>query len=64
MSVKKEVFSILLVAMTMLLSACSSDEFGAQTVTTGEETPVGKQVQLMLYTSHFQDYKANHRAAP
>ena len=61
---KKEVFSILLVAMTMLLSACSSDEFGAQTVTTGEETPVGKQVQLMLYTSHFQDYKANHRAAP
>ena len=61
---KKEVFSILLVAMTMLLSACSSDESGAQTVTTGEETPVGKLVQLMLYTSHFQDYKANHRAAP
>jgi hypothetical protein len=50
--------------MTMLLSACSSDESGAQTVTTGEETPVGKLVQLMLYTSHFQDYRANHRAAP
>ncbi len=61
---KKEVFSILLVAMTMLLSACSSDESGAQTVTTGEEASVAKQVQLMLYTSHFQDYRANHRAAP
>ena len=61
---KKEVFSILLVAMTMLLSACSSDESGAQTVTTGEEASVGKLVQLMLYTSHFQDYRANHRAAP
>jgi len=64
MSVKKEVLGILLVAMTMLLSACSSDESGVQAVTTGEETPVGKQVQLMLYTSPFQDYGTNHRAAP
>lgn len=64
MSVRKEVLGILLVAMTMLLSACSSDESGAQTVTTGEEASVGKQVQLMLYTSYFQDYRANHRAAP
>ncbi len=61
---KEEVLGILLVAMTMLLSACSSDESGAQTVTTGEEASVAKQVQLMLYTSHFQDYRANHRAAP
>ena len=64
MSVKKEVFGILLVAMTMLLSACSSDESGAQTVTAGDETPVGKLVQLMLYTSSFQDYETAHRAAP
>lgn len=64
MSVKLEVLGILLVAMTMLLSACSSDESEAQTVTTGVEASVGKQVQLMLYTSYFQDYRANHRAAP
>ena len=64
MGVKIEVLGILLMAMTMLLSACSSDESGAQTVTTGDETSVGKQVQLMLYTSSFQDYETARRAAP
>ena len=64
MGVKKEVICILLMAMTMLLSACSSDESGAQTVTTGEEPPVGKQVQLMTYAPSFTEKEAPRRAAP
>ena len=61
MRVKKEVICILLMAMTMLLNACSSDESGAQTVTTGEE-PVGKQVQLMTYAPYFTEREAPRRA--
>jgi len=61
MRVKKEVVCILLMAMTMLLNACSSDESGAQTVTTGEE-PVGKQVQLMTYAPYFTEKEAPRRA--
>ena len=61
MRVKKEVICILLMAMTMLLNACSSDESGAQTVTTGEE-PVGKQVQLMTYAPYFTEKEAPRRA--
>jgi len=63
MRVKKEVICILLMALTMLLNACSSDESGAQTVTTGEE-PVGKQVQLMTYAPYFTEKEAPRRAAP
>jgi hypothetical protein len=48
-------------AMTMLLNACSSDESGAQTVTTGEE-PVGKQVQLITYAPYFTEKEAPRRA--
>ena len=61
MRVKKEVICILLMAMTMLLNACSSDESGAQTVTTGEE-PVGKQVQLITYAPYFTEKEAPRRA--
>lgn len=61
MRVKKEVICILLMTMTMLLNACSSDESGAQTVTTGEE-PVGKQVQLMTYAPYFTEKEAPRRA--
>jgi len=61
MRVKKEVICILLMALTMLLNACSSDESGAQTVTTGEE-PVGKQVQLMTYAPYFTEKEAPRRA--
>ena len=61
MRVKKEVICILLMAMSMLLNACSSDESGAQTVTTGEE-PVGKQVQLMTYAPYFTEKEAPRRA--
>ncbi len=64
MELKKEVLGILLAVITMLLSACSSDESGVQTVTTGEETPVERPVQLMLYTSYFQDYGTGRRVAP
>jgi len=64
MGVRKEIICILLMAMTMLLSACSSDESGAQTVTTGEQPPVGKQVQLMTYAPNFIEKEASHRAAP
>lgn len=61
MRVKKVVICILLMALTMLLNACSSDESGAQTVTTGEE-PVGKQVQLMTYAPYFTEKEAPRRA--
>ena len=64
MEVRKEIICILLMAMTMLLSACSSDESGAQTVTTGEEPPVGKQIQLMTYAPHFIEKEASRRVAP
>lgn len=61
MRVKKVVICILLMALTMLLNACSSDESGVQTVTTGEE-PVGKQVQLMTYAPYFTEKEAPRRA--
>ena len=63
MSIKNKYIGILLTATMMLLSACSSDDPEAQTVTTGEE-PVGKVVQLMSYASPFTDKELSHRAAP
>ena len=50
MSMKNKYIVILLIATTMLLSACSSDDSGAQTVTAGNE-PVGKEVRLVSYIS-------------
>ena len=63
MSIKKEHIGILLIATAMLLNACSSDDPGAQTVTTVNE-PVGKEVRLVSYTSPFTDKELSHRAAP
>ena len=63
MSIKNKYIGILLIATAMLLSACSSDNPEAQTVTTVNE-PVGKVVQLMSYASPFTDQELAHRAAP
>jgi hypothetical protein len=63
MSIKNKYIGILLIATMMLLSACSSDNPEAQTVTTVHE-PVGKEVQLMSYASPFTDQELSHRAAP
>ena len=63
MSIKNKYIGILLIATTMLLSACSSDYPEAQTVTTVNE-PVGKEVQLMSYASPFTDQELSHRAVP
>lgn len=63
MSIKNKYIGILLIATTMLLSACSSDNPEAQTVTTVNE-PVGKEVQLMSYASPFTDQELSHRAVP
>ncbi len=62
MSIKNKYIGILLIATAMLLSACSSDNPEAQTVTTVNE-PVGKVVQLMSYASPFTDQELAHRAA-
>ena len=63
MSIKNKYIGILLMTTAMLLSACSSDNPEAQTVTTVNE-PVGKVVQLMSYASPFTDKEQTHRAAP
>ena len=63
MSIKKEHIGILLIATTMLLSACSSDDAGVQTDTTGNES-AGKVVQLVSYISPFVEKELSHRAAP
>ena len=52
MSMKNKYIGILLIATTMLLSACSSDDPGAQTVNTGNE-PVDKVVHLVSFISPF-----------
>lgn len=63
MSIKNKYIGILLIATAMLLSACSSDNPEAQTVTTVNE-PVGKEVQLMSYASPFTNKELSHRTAP
>ena len=63
MSINKKYIGILLIAIAMLLSACSSDDAGVQTDTTGNES-AGKVVQLVSYASPFTDKELSHRAAP
>ena len=63
MSINKKYIGILLIAIAMLLSACSSDDAGVQTDTTGNES-AGKVVQLVSYVSPFVEKGLSHRAAP
>ena len=63
MSINKKYIGILLIAIAMLLSACSSDDAGVQTDTTGNES-AGKVVQLVSYVSPFVEKELSHRAAP
>ena len=63
MSINKKYIGILLIAIAMLLSACSSDDAGVQTDTAGNES-AGKVVQLVSYISPFVEKELSHRAAP
>ena len=63
MSINKKYIGILLIAIAMLLSACSSDDAGVQTDTAGNES-AGKVVQLVSYISPFAEKELSHRAAP
>ena len=63
MSINKKYIGILLIAIAMLLSACSSDDAGVQTDTAGNES-AGKVVQLVSYVSPFVEKELSHRAAP
>ena len=63
MSMKKKYIDILLIAVAVLLNACSSDDAGVQTDTTGNES-AGKVVQLVSYVSPFVEKELSHRAAP
>ena len=63
MSINKKYIGILLIAIAMLLSACSSDDAGVQTDTAGNES-AGRVVQLVSYASPFTDQELSHRAAP
>ena len=63
MSINKKYIGILLIAIAMLLSACSSDDAGVQTDTAGNES-AGRVVPLVSYASPFTDQELSHRAAP
>ena len=64
MRVKKEIICILLMAIAMLLSACSSDNTEAQVVTTGEKPSVARQVQVIAYAPQYTEKVSSSRAAP
>ena len=61
MSMKKKYIDILLIAVAVLLNACSSGDSGAQPDST-DDKPV--QIQVMTYASHFAETELSHRAAP
>ena len=54
MNINKKYIGILSVAATILLSACSSDDSGAQNNTT-DNTPVGVKMQVRTFSSFFAD---------
>ena len=58
---KKKYIDILLIAVAVLLNACSSGDSGAQPDPT-DDKPV--QIQVMTYASHFAETELSHRAAP
>ena len=61
MSMKKKYVDILLIAIAVLLNACSSDDSGAQPDPT-DDKPV--QIQVMTYASHFAETELSRRTAP
>ena len=54
MNINKKYIGILSVAATILLSACSSDDSGAQNNTT-DNIPVGIKMQVKTFSSFFAD---------
>ena len=60
---KKKYIDILLIAVAVLLNACSSGDSGAQPDPT-DDKPVQKEIQVMTYASHFAETELSHRAAP
>ena len=54
MNINKKYIGILSIAATILLSACSSDDSGAQNNTT-DNTPVGDKMQVKTFSSLFAD---------
>ena len=54
MNINKKYIGILSVAATILLSACSSDDSGAQNNTT-DNTPVGVKMQVRTFSTFFAD---------
>ena len=63
MSMKKKYIDILLIAVAVLLNACSSDDSGAQPDPT-DNKPVKKEIQVMTYASQFAETALSRRAAP
>lgn len=63
MSMKKKYVDILLIAVAVLLNACSSDDSGAQTDSM-DHASTGKTVQLVSYISLLVEKELSHRAAP
>ena len=63
MSMKKKYVDILLIAVAVLLNACSSDDSGAQTDSM-DHASTGKTVQLVSYISPLVEKELSHRAAP
>ena len=60
---KKKNVDILLIAVAVLLNACSSDDSGAQTDSM-DHASTGKTVQLVSYISPLVEKELSHRAAP
>lgn len=63
MSMKKKYIDILLIAVAVLLNACTSDDSGAQPDPT-DNKPVKKEIQVMTYASQFAQTALSRRAAP
>ena len=60
---KNKYVDILLIAVAVLLNACSSDDSGAQPDPT-DNKPVKKEIQVMTYASQFAETALSRRAAP
>ena len=63
MSMKKKYIDILLIAVAVLLNACSSGDSGEQPDPT-DDKPVQKEIQVMTYASHFAETALSRRTAP